>query len=48
MSRSGIRRFVEVGPGTVLLGLSRSIDSSLRGTKFGEPGDLNKVNVLLA
>lgn len=48
MSRSGIRRFVEVGPGTVLLGLSRSIDSSLRGAKFGEPGDLNKVNVLLA
>jgi [acyl-carrier-protein] S-malonyltransferase len=48
MSRSGIRRFVEVGPGTVLLGLCRSIDDSLQGAKFGEPGDLDKVKTLLA
>jgi len=47
MARLGIRRFVEVGPGSVLLGLSRSIDSSLPGVKFGEPGDLDKVKALL-
>jgi [acyl-carrier-protein] S-malonyltransferase len=48
MSRLEIRRFVEVGPGSVLLGLSRSIDSGLAGVKFGEPGDLDKVKALLS
>jgi [acyl-carrier-protein] S-malonyltransferase len=41
LARHGITRFVEVGPGAVLLGLCRSIEPSLRGLKFGEPGDLN-------
>ncbi len=42
-AQNGIRRFVEVGPGTVLTGLCRNIDSKLQGVKFGEPGDLDKV-----
>ena len=33
----------EVGPGSVLLGLCRNIDSTLEGSKFGEPADLEKV-----
>jgi [acyl-carrier-protein] S-malonyltransferase len=36
-------RFVEVGVGAVLTGLLRSIDSAVRGAKFGEPGDLSKL-----
>jgi [acyl-carrier-protein] S-malonyltransferase len=48
MARSGIKRFVEVGPGSVLLGLCRGIDPSLQGAKFGEPADLDKVNALLS
>jgi [acyl-carrier-protein] S-malonyltransferase len=47
MSRHGIKRFVEVGPGTVLLGLCRNIDSALRGAKFGDPADLDGVRSLL-
>lgn len=39
LARQGIRRFIEVGPGGVLVGLCRSIDSSLRGSKFGEAAD---------
>ncbi len=48
MAHSGIRHFVEVGPGSVLLGLLRSIDPSLKGAKFGEPADMEKVEALLA
>ena len=36
-------RCVEVGAGSVLSGLLRSIDSTLRGMKFGEPGDLSNI-----
>lgn len=48
MTGRGIRRFVEVGPGSVLAGLCRSIDSSLQGATFGEAADLAKVQALLA
>jgi [acyl-carrier-protein] S-malonyltransferase len=48
MFRRGIRRFVEVGPGTVLSGLCRSIEPNLKGVKFGEPADLEKVQNALA
>ncbi len=48
IAHSGIRHFVEVGAGSVLLGLLRSIDSSLQGTKFGEPADMEKVETLLS
>jgi [acyl-carrier-protein] S-malonyltransferase len=43
LSPRGIGRFVEVGPGAVLLGLCRSIDPSLRGVRFCEPNDLDAV-----
>lgn len=43
MVQRGIGRFVEAGPGGVLTGLARNIDSSLRGVKFGEPADLDNV-----
>jgi [acyl-carrier-protein] S-malonyltransferase len=48
MARKGIKRVVEVGAGSVLLGLCRNIDASLQGVKFGEPPDLDKVKSLLA
>ena len=48
LSGKGIGRFVEVGPGTVLSGLCRTIDPGLQGAKFGEPGDLEKVSALVA
>lgn len=43
LGRQGIKRFIEVGPGSVLLGLCRGIDPTLEGVKFGEPPDLEKV-----
>jgi len=39
----GVARFIEVGAGSVLTGLLRNIDPSLKGSKFGEPADLEKV-----
>lgn len=48
MSQRGIRRIAEVGPGTVLLGLCRSINNTLQGAKFGEPADLDRVKLLLS
>jgi [acyl-carrier-protein] S-malonyltransferase len=48
LARRGIRRFVEVGAGTVLLGLCRSIDPNLKGVSFGTPADLDKVKTLLS
>jgi len=41
LGRHGVKRFVEVGPGSVLMGLCRAIDPTLRGAKFGEPADLD-------
>lgn len=48
LSPSGITRFVEVGPGSVLTGLCRSIDPQLKGVRFGEAADLEKVCTALA
>ncbi|HZQ52000.1 MAG TPA: ACP S-malonyltransferase [Bryobacteraceae bacterium] len=48
IAQSGIRHFVEVGAGTVLVGLARNIDPSLKGVKFNEPSDLEKVRQMLA
>src|SRR6185436_3184322 len=43
LAAAGGTRFIEVGPGSVLTGLLRNIDSSLAGLKFGEAGDLDKL-----
>jgi len=48
LAQRGITRFVEVGAGTVLLGLCRSIDPNLKGVSFGTPADLEKVKTLLS
>jgi [acyl-carrier-protein] S-malonyltransferase len=47
LAKRGVSRFVEVGPGNVLVGLCRSIDPSLKGVSFGGPADLDKVKALL-
>jgi [acyl-carrier-protein] S-malonyltransferase len=44
----GVRRFVEVGPGSVLSGLCRSIEPAWQGAKFGVPADLEKVLALVS
>ncbi|MGH9628100.1 MAG: ACP S-malonyltransferase [Bryobacteraceae bacterium] len=39
----GVTSCIEVGPGSVLTGLLRSIDSGVQGLKFGEAADLQKL-----
>lgn len=41
MTGSGIRTFVEVGSGSVLIGLIRRIDSSVTGLPLGNPADFS-------
>jgi [acyl-carrier-protein] S-malonyltransferase len=48
LARSGVRGFVEVGPGSVLVGLVRTIEPALEGIKFGEPADMEKVEGLFS
>jgi [acyl-carrier-protein] S-malonyltransferase len=48
LAAQGVERFVEVGAGGVLTGLLRSIDPALKGVKFGEMSDLEKVHAALA
>ncbi|HTU46408.1 MAG TPA: ACP S-malonyltransferase [Bryobacteraceae bacterium] len=43
LAAKGIQRVVEVGAGSVLLGLVRNTDPSIEGLKFGEPADLEKL-----
>ena len=43
LASKGVGRFIEVGAGSVLTGLLRNIDSTLKGAKFGEPADLEKL-----
>ncbi|MDZ7638022.1 MAG: ACP S-malonyltransferase [Bryobacterales bacterium] len=40
----GVEQFIEVGPGAVLSGLLRNIDSARKCLKFGEIADWEKVN----
>jgi [acyl-carrier-protein] S-malonyltransferase len=47
LASQGVTDFIEVGSGGVLTGLLRNIDPALRGVKFGEPGDLDKVRAVL-
>jgi [acyl-carrier-protein] S-malonyltransferase len=44
LASRGVSRFIEVGPGTVLTGLLRAIDPSLKGLKFGEAADWEKLH----
>ena len=48
LTHSGCKRFVEVGAGTVLVGLLRKITPDARGATFGEPADMGSVETLLA
>ncbi|OGO81157.1 MAG: hypothetical protein A3K41_11155 [Chloroflexi bacterium RIFOXYD12_FULL_57_15] len=43
MIGSGIRHFVEVGSGSVLIGLVRRIDSSVTGQALGNPSDFENL-----
>lgn len=43
LAAEGVTRFIEVGPGGVLTSLLRNIDASLRGAKFGEAEDWEKL-----
>jgi len=45
LAAQDVGRFIEVGAGSVLTGLLRNIDPALRGSKFGEPADLEKLKV---
>jgi [acyl-carrier-protein] S-malonyltransferase len=46
LALEGVADFVEVGPGSVLTGLLKTIDPSLKGRKFGEASDLEKLNAV--
>jgi [acyl-carrier-protein] S-malonyltransferase len=48
LSSAGVNRFVEVGAGNVLTGLLRNINPELRGAKFGEAEDWEKVHAATA
>jgi malonyl CoA-acyl carrier protein transacylase len=43
-----VDRFIEVGAGAVLTGLLRAIDPSVKGQKFGEAEDWEKLNATTA
>jgi [acyl-carrier-protein] S-malonyltransferase len=43
LAAQGVARFIEVGAGSVLTGMLRNIDPTLKGAKFGEPADLEKL-----
>lgn len=43
LAAQGVARFIEVGAGSVLTGLLRNIDPLLKGSKFGDPADLEKL-----
>ncbi|MEQ1886044.1 MAG: ACP S-malonyltransferase [Bryobacteraceae bacterium] len=43
LAASGVTRFIEVGAGAVLTGLLRNIDPTLKGAKFGESADWEKL-----
>ena len=43
LAGQGVTRFIEVGAGSVLTGLLRSIDPALTGIAVGQPADLDKL-----
>lgn len=48
LASSGVRAYVEVGPGTVLTGLVRKIDREAQVVSFGAPDQLAAVEALFA
>jgi len=48
LAAQGVDRFFEIGPGGVLTGLLRSIDPNLRGIKFGEAADVERLHSAVA
>jgi [acyl-carrier-protein] S-malonyltransferase len=48
IASKGVHGIIEVGAGSVLLGLCRNIDSSLKGARFGEPADMEAVSRLVS
>ena len=44
----GVDRCIEVGAGAVLTGMLKNIDANIKGIKFGEAEDWEKVNAWLA
>ena len=46
LAEQGVRQYVEVGAGTVLAGLLKSIDPALSGIAVGAPADLEKLAAL--
>jgi [acyl-carrier-protein] S-malonyltransferase len=47
MKTEGVKATLEIGPGRVLSGLVRRIDSEIETYNFGEPGDLEKLSGLV-
>ncbi|MGH9665640.1 MAG: ACP S-malonyltransferase [Bryobacteraceae bacterium] len=45
LAANGVTRFIEVGAGGVLTGLLRNIDPELRGSRFGEAAEWEKLEV---
>jgi [acyl-carrier-protein] S-malonyltransferase len=48
LAGQGVASYVEVGPGSVLTGMLRSIDPTLKGARFGEAADLEKLTAATA
>jgi [acyl-carrier-protein] S-malonyltransferase len=44
LASRGVTDCIEIGAGSVLTGLLKTIDASLRGRKFGEAADLEKIH----
>jgi [acyl-carrier-protein] S-malonyltransferase len=45
--RCGVKKAIEIGPGSVLIGLARSMAPALETFKFGEPADWEKLKSAL-
>jgi [acyl-carrier-protein] S-malonyltransferase len=48
LASEGVTHFIELGAGGVLTGLLRNINPDLLGLRFGEAGDLEKLNAAVA
>lgn len=48
LAAQGVTECIEVGPGAVLTGLLKQIEPGLKGKKFGEAADLDKIHEAVA